>query len=44
MRTADITVSLNFPPGTPDVAEKMVSSLVGIDNHSLQCPSLGYAG
>lgn len=25
MRTADITVALTFPDGTPDAAEKMVS-------------------
>ena len=25
LRTADITVALNFPDGTPDAAEKMVS-------------------
>jgi elongation factor Tu len=28
LRTADITVSLNFPDGTPDAAEKMVSVIV----------------
>jgi elongation factor Tu len=26
IRTADVTATLNFPEGTPDVAEKMVSS------------------
>jgi elongation factor Tu len=31
LRTADITVALTFPQGTPDAAEKMVS---GFDNSS----------
>jgi elongation factor Tu len=42
LRTADITVSLNFPEGTPDAAEKMVGRIdhcYGLAEHCL----LGYA-
>lgn len=42
LRTADITVSLTFPEGTPDAAEKMVGPVAhcyGFAEHGIS----GYA-
>lgn len=43
LRTADITVALTFPPGTPDAAEKMVRFEQQIGSVT-NIESIGHAG